>query len=387
MKKVLWLASWYPHEGEPFSGDFIQRQAEAVSLYQPLQLIYIGKLTTVVEKQIPPPSGRRPGNLQELIIYYSTGKNFLSKWNSLKIYFRKHREIFKDLRKNNEMPDLVHAHVAMKAGLVALYIRWKYKIPYLLTEHWSGYYEQSRDSLFNKSFVERYLTRRIIKNASLLLPVSRALGEQINRFWIKKSFKQIPNVVNTHFFYPADIKNPQPFRFIHISSLLYPKNPEGIINCFVNLLQSGMDAELVLVGPLNISIRRLLNENKLLTGKLISTGELPYEEVGKELRKANAMILFSFYENMPCVILEALCTGVPVIASRVGGIPEIILDGNGILVEPGNENELQEAMKKMILHYDSYDREEISRIASSRYSYETIGKEIVGVYDDLLNKK
>ncbi len=43
MKKVLWLASWYPNEADPFSGDFIKRMAEAVSCYQPVNILFVGK--------------------------------------------------------------------------------------------------------------------------------------------------------------------------------------------------------------------------------------------------------------------------------------------------------------------------------------------------------
>ena len=43
MKKVLWLASWYPNAAEPFSGDFVKRQAEAVSIFQPLTILFVGK--------------------------------------------------------------------------------------------------------------------------------------------------------------------------------------------------------------------------------------------------------------------------------------------------------------------------------------------------------
>jgi glycosyltransferase involved in cell wall biosynthesis len=388
MRKVLWLASWYPNETEPFSGDFIKRQAEAVSNFQPIKIIYAGKyLPAIHNSQI---SKHASENLQEFILYYSSsgsGRGMISKIRSLYNYFRKHAEIIQWLRDKNELPDLVHVQVAMKAGLVALYLKWKYKIPYVLTEHWSGYYKQAKDSLFRKSFLDKYLTRRILKNADRLLPVSEALGKQISHYWAQVPFQKIPNVVNTRLFYPAENKIPHPFRFIHISNLLYPKNPEGIIITFIHLLRSGYDAELILVGPLNPSVNNLLNDEIMSTGKIRITGEVSYEQVGRELRDADALVIFSLYENMPCVMLEALCTGIPVIAPRVGGIPEVIHSENGILVEAGKEIQLFDAMKSMIVHYDAFDKDIICRLASEKYSYETIGKEIIRVYDSVLNEK
>jgi glycosyltransferase involved in cell wall biosynthesis len=226
----------------------------------------------------------------------------------------------------------------------------------------------------------------IIKNTARLLPVSEALGKQINEYWTQATFQKIPNVVDTQLFYPAGEKVPHVFRFIHISSLLYPKNPEGIIKTFIRLVRSGFDAELILVGPMNHSVSKLLTEDVMSLGRIFTTGEISYEEVGRELRKADALVLFSVYENMPCVILEALCTGIPVIASEVGGIGEVIHSENGILVEAGKEDRLMEAMKEMMLNYKNYDKDFISRMATEEFSYETIGKKILGIYDDVLKK-
>ncbi len=241
MKKVLWLASWYPNETDPFSGDFIKRQAEAVSIYQPLNVLWVGKYAPkyfsekteriIVESGTP--------NLKEYILYYpaaGNGNSIFSKIKSFLNYFHKNRDFIKQLREKDELPDIVHVQVAMKAGLIALYMKWKYKIPYILTEHWSGYFSNAKDSLFKKPLLTRFLTRMILKNATLVLPVSDSLGNQINQFWAHVPFKKIPNVVDTHFFYPAEVKTTHTFRFIHISSLLYPKNPEGIINTFIHML-------------------------------------------------------------------------------------------------------------------------------------------------------
>ncbi len=389
MKKVLWLASWYPNESDPFSGDFIKRQAEAVSIYQPLNVLWAGKYAPSHFSEKTEHLIRESGEtkLREYIMYYpgsGKGSSIFSKIQSLFRYFKKNKEIIQHLHKKNELPEIVHVQVAMKAGLIALYLKWKYKIPYVLTEHWSGYYAIARDSLFKKSFLTRFLTRMIIKRADILLPVSDNLGRQINKFWVKVPYQKIPNVVNTALFYPADKKTSNRFRFIHISSLLYPKNPEGIIRAFIHMLYLRFDVELVLVGPLNPSVNKLLTDEVMSTERIRTTGEISYEQVGTELRNADALVMFSFYENMPCVILEALCTGVPVIATDVGGIREVINPENGILVEPGKEVLLFEAMKEMIANYDSYERDDNSRYAIEQFSYQSIGKKILQVYDDIL---
>src|SRR5450755_711720 len=183
MKKILWLVSWYPNETDPFSGDFIKRQAEAVSVFQPLTIIFVGKkakISLTDQRDLPVQNSNNEA-MHEFILYDpaiendAPGTKILSLYN----YFKTHLGIIRRLKKSKELPDLVHVHVAMKAGLVALYLKWKYKIPYVLTEHWSGYYPIAKDSLFKKTYFFQYCTKLILKKADRFLPVSEALGNQI----------------------------------------------------------------------------------------------------------------------------------------------------------------------------------------------------------------
>jgi glycosyltransferase involved in cell wall biosynthesis len=385
MRKVLWLASWYPNISDPYTGDFIKRQAEAVSEIQPLKIVFAGKYNKASDQQPLVRSDAFP-NLQEYILYYSstTKNNIISRYRSLFTYFKIHRAFIRELRNKNELPDIVHVHVAFKAGLIALYLKWKYGIPFVLTEHWTGYYRQAEDNLFDRSIFEKYLTRLIFKHAARLITVSEALGKQIQKNWIQKPFRKIPNVVNTSLFYPQASISGKKFRFIHISTLHYRKNPEGIVHAFKTLLQEGMDSELVLVGPVNPGLEKIIRDTGLPVHSVRCTGEISYEQVGVELRNSSAMILFSYLENMPCVMLESFCSGVPVIATKVGGIPEEIGNENGILINVANEKELLEAMRLMMNKIHSYDKEKISGKAVSHYSYPAIAKEIVSVYNTVL---
>ena len=197
MKNILWLTSWYPNSTDPFNGDFIKREAEAVSVYQPLKILYVVK-----NHRKSPWEGNeyadvhnRIKNLEEHILYYSSTGNdrsVFSQIKSFRAYLNRNLEFIKQLRKNDELPDLVHVQVALKAGLIALYLKWKYRIPYVLTEHWSGYYPVSRDSLYKKSYLTRFVTRLIIKNAARFLPVSEDLGNEISKHWTPVSFQKYP---------------------------------------------------------------------------------------------------------------------------------------------------------------------------------------------------
>ena len=108
-------------------------------------------------------------------------------------------------------------------------------------------------------------------------------------------------------------------------------------------------------------------------------------EVSDKMRESNGFILFSDYENFPCVLLESLSTGTPVIATKVGGIPEIINEKNGILISK-NENELYEAMKNVLQKKILFDNpENLHRYIENNFSMKIIAQKFDEIYRKVLN--
>ena len=113
-------------------------------------------------------------------------------------------------------------------------------------------------------------------------------------------------------------------------------------------------------------------------------GATPIEEIAEQIRQSDVLLLFSNYENSPCVISEALCVGLPVISTNVGGISEMLNINNGILIEPQNEKLLCEKMKYMIDNYDSYNINQIRKNAIQEYSYTSVGRRYFNIYNRIL---
>ena len=378
-KKILWLCSWYPGRIEPFNGDFIQRHAQAASLFNDIYVLHVygdqsGSTATTKEEL------RQSGHLTEQIIYFPKKAGAMGKlWGAWK-WFRLFRRAIRQYVSNQGKPDAVHVHVPMKAGIFALWMKSKYGVRYFVSEHWGIYNETVADPFVKRTENFRKYTRRIFRSAEMAVSPSEFLSKGVDDRVVKKEWTIIPNVVNTELFnYRAKTEGAE-FRFIHVSNMISLKNPEGILRAFAGLLQLNRKAELVMVGDKDASLKLLANQLGI-QDKVRFTGEISYEKVALEMKVANCLVLFSEMENSPCVIGEALCCGLPVIATRVGGIPELVNQRNGILVSPGDTENLVAAFSEMLENFDRFDRELISLEAVAKFSYPVVGKQFDRLYN------
>jgi glycosyltransferase involved in cell wall biosynthesis len=375
-KKVLWLVSWYPNKYDRFDGDFIQRHARAASLYDDIHVLFIKAFDQQKEKE---QEFREENGLAEQIIYLPKRKEFAGKlasfFNWQKQYQSEVSAIFK-----KHAPELIHVHIPWKVGLIALWAKKEYKIPFVVTEHWGIYNDVVEDNIHTKSALVRYLLQRIYKEAHTFTSVSKYLGDGVNKTLLKKEFLVIPNVVDTRLFKPSNEKYDR-FTFLHVSNMVPLKNVEGILHAFSQFLkQSGTAAQLVLVGNRNDQYEKIAEDLKLLNTAVFFLGEVSYAEVAKEIQRSHAFILNSNIENSPCVIGEALCCGLPVLTTTVGGIPELVNGNNSLLISPGNSEGLAMAMVQLKKNYSSFNSAAISTEAMNKFSMASVGRQIHNVY-------
>jgi glycosyltransferase involved in cell wall biosynthesis len=390
MSKVLFLASWYPSKVDLFDGDFIERHAKSASLYNQVFVIYVVKDPTIKDGKITV-NKQITGNLISYKCYYPKSKSklkWIEKIHSNIWMFKLQKRIFKKIVEEYGMPDIVHLNVLMKAGVFARWLYKKHKLYYVLSEHWTGYYPERKDDFLHHPFLYKFLSKKIYRNCLLPLPVTEDLGKRMNQtFGIEKGFIVIPNVVDTNLFYP-DFKNKNvKKRFIHISTLGYNKNFRGILNAIEKLYKKRKDFELYIAGSPSKDIVQWVKDKGLFETCIFFTGVISYEEVAEQFRKADALIMFSRYENLPCVILEALCSGLPVITTDVGGIREVINEKNGILIPAENENELLAAAEYLLENLEKYNKESIASSAQKIFNYEIVGKQFDEVYKTVISLK
>ena len=140
------------------------------------------------------------------------------------------------------------------------------------------------------------------------------------------------------------------FHLITVCRLVSWKGLPDLIMCVKN--NSHLCLKIVGTGPEEKKLMQLAADFGI-QDRVIFVGQLMPSEVQKELKKSDLFVLNSEYEGLPHVVLEAMAAGIPVVASKVGGTPELVIDRyNGLLVESGNINSLDAAIQEC---YSSVD--------------------------------
>jgi len=373
--KILFISSWFPNKLEPTNGNFVQRHAEAVALKHDVEILHtIGdfkqKETFVFDDKII-------NGIRTLVVYYRNSKNpvqnFLRRMKAYKIGFSKMQK-----------PELVHGNVLHNNMLFAVYLKKKYKIPFVITEHWTAYQENASDA---HGALWRFFAKFIANQSSAVLPVSQNLKKGLLALGVKKPINVISNVINTEVFkLNVNEQKNSIFTFLHVSSLVERKNPDKIIRTAKRLHDKGYQFQLSIGGNDPKNIQTQINE--LSASSYISTfGLLTLEGVAKKMQESHALVLFSENETQGCVLVEANACGIPVISSNVGGVPEFVNEKSGILVKKDDEEDLYRAMEDVLLQKVKFESaENLHNEIKEKYSPKIIGDSFSKVYQKILDR-
>ena len=370
--KILFLPAWYPSMKNPVAGIFIKEHAKAVSLYNEVIVLYnegrdedSNKTWKVVSDKIE--DGIRTVRIKHRKSPIPKTTYFIYLWSMF--------GAFQKLLKEGWKPDIIHAHV-YSAGVPAIILGKIYKIPVVITEHWSGFPRHVLGKL------EILKARFAMNEANIILPVSNQLKDAIKSYHIKNKFKVIPNVVNTEIFYPPALRYKRKKKRILLVALLSPiKGVPYLLKALAQIKQKRQDFTLDIVGDGPNREEYEILTKELGLGEIVKFHGLKSKpEVAEYMRECDFFVLPSLWENLPCVLIESMASGLPIIASRVGGIPEILNKENGILVQSKDITGLYKAIDYMLDHYQYYSKRQISQYAKENFSYRAVGKKLDEIY-------
>lgn len=386
---VLFLSGWYPNRVLPTLGNFVQKHAESVALHS--NVIALNAIADTACVDTFETTETVINNVHTINVYYKKVNHHFPLISQLQKYLRFKNAYALGLelvkQKFNHI-DIVHHNILYPTGIIARNMKKQWKTPYIITEHSTAYLKTKNTQL---PFLEKYISKKIAADASCITPVSNDLKKAMQSIGLAGNYEIIYNVVDTHLFQPLSNKAvSSKIKFLHISTLDDAhKNISGMLRAIAKLSEKRNDFEFYIMGDGDTSPHiQTAKELNIYNTFVFFEGTKTTVEVAAHMQTSDCFVLFSNYENLPVVIIEALACGIPVVSSNVGGIHEHITSEMGILVEARNEQQLTYALDKMIgaIQNKNYKPEQLAAYAKENFSYEKVSEKFHHLYRRILKQ-
>lgn len=241
--------------------------------------------------------------------------------------------------------DLIHAHFLLPPGLIGVCVGSLLGKKTAVTAHGSDLLIQAKNPIL------RRLIKFVLKRADYVLVVNQNLQEKVLELGINPDKIHItPNAVDVEKFNPQNKELPPNLKIssdkpvlLFVGNLVFQKGVKYLLEA-KKLMKTG--AELVIVGdgPLRQDLEMKVRDEKI--SDVIFTGAR--RDVDEIMPSADVFVLPSISEGFPITILEAMASCLPVVATNVGGISEVMNEDVGIMVNPSNPRELASALDKIL---------------------------------------
>jgi glycosyltransferase involved in cell wall biosynthesis len=230
------------------------------------------------------------------------------------------------------------------------------------------------------------VNRFVFDRVDRIIAVSADLAEKARQMGADETRLQvIRNGVDVAQFTP--LFTPPGSEIVWVGRMVPVKGLEYLIQAMPTVFRAVPEARLILVGdgPLRPALQSQVEELGI-TDVVRFVGLTHHSRVIEYLQSASMLVLPSLSEGCPLVVLEAFAAGTPVVASRVGGVPEVVAEGeSGLLVSPADPAALAEAIIELLT--DSQKRERFARAGRSRVerelSWDSVATETCQVYADV----
>ena len=290
-------------------------------------------------------------------------------------------------------PDIVQVFFGIPAGGGPYLLQKLRKVPYVVFLGGRDVPSRNPDPSYYRwlYLLLKPIIRAIWRNASRVVACSEGLRELAQETDADVKMDVIPDGLDLGRFEPIQRDAcPEKVRVLTIGRLIPRKGFQFLIRALPQIVEKAahnFEIEIVGDGPHHGELLRLA-ENLGVSSHIHFTGSVPYSELPEKYRNADIFTLPSLAEGMPLVVLEAMGTGLPIVASRVQGIDELVVeDVNGALFNAGNVDGLAHALLKLINAGE--DRVEMGKASVERvkpYDWKHIADAYLSLYTDILGK-
>jgi glycosyltransferase involved in cell wall biosynthesis len=372
---ILVLTHSYPEVNLRWRGIFVQEQVKALSIKHTVAVVYF----KVDYSHFSPFSDysflkRQDGGVTEYVV--TINKSFPA-INQLKYLFNTYRFIKNEILRQTKI-DIIHSHFSYPAGFLGTLIQKKAKIPSIITEHtWIKKYFRSP--------IHKQCVLYALRNSSLVLSVSKALKDDI-ALYCDRNVSVIPNVIDSDKFHTSEKPLSSTLNLGILGGMGNYRKGLDILIKSVSLLKN-MDL-LVHIGGDGILLEKFKMQSQELGvyKKCKFYGEISAEDIPDFYSRLDIFVLASRDETFGVVVVEAMASGLPVIATDCGGPKEIITSETGVLVEKESPDELARAITQMSENLHLYDRFIIRKYAEDKFGQKSFVDSITRIYQEVLLK-
>lgn len=290
------------------------------------------------------------------------------------------KQLYKRIVKEHGEPDVVHSHFT-EISNYALALKPMTNAKFVMTEH---------NSAVNKPVenIEPYLLNvasETYSNYDKVIAVSSTLAKNVKSI-SGVNAKIIPNILDTDIFCDVRKSKHSVFSFVFVGNLIPLKNPALCISAFAKAFPDGKEYLTVIGdGTERAACENLVRELRL-DDRVIFTGKIKRTDIAKILSDSDCFVLPSQSETFGVAYIEAMASGLPVIATRCGGPESFVDETNGVLIPVNNEQALIDAFKYMRENIGKYDSTKIAEETVKKFSPEAVAKQLMELYEELQKK-
>lgn len=375
MNKQLKILHWptsYPDadRGQPYNAIFVEEHIKSTLTLVNNRVLFISPESTTTQKWHEK-IDRIENGIKVTRFYFNRALNI----QFLNIYIRciLFRYFLRIILVEKFYPNIIHIHF-FPAGEWAAFFAKLFRIKTIVTEHWTaliGYPVISSKRFDN--------ARHVYEKASFVLPVSTHLGKGIlenTSANISQKMEIIHNCVDISLFHLSSSHFTSTNRIISVARLEEQKDIPTMLKAFQLVKQKIPNATLRIIGGGNSSPFIDLSKKLDIVNHVEFLGAKPKSFIAQQMAESNLFILSSISENSPCVIGEAQCCGLPIVATDVGGVKELIL--SGAVVPPQQPERLASEIIKQLRQ--PFDRISLIQQAAKKFSSDAIGQQLVNIY-------
>ncbi len=249
--------------------------------------------------------------------------------------------------------------------------------------HFERYFESCRPWT-------RLLLRYVLRSADAVVALSESLKEEIDAVLnSRRKIHVVGNPIDTRKYRPAAQRTsaPSTLKLLFLGAIIKPKGVYDLIESAKRLVREGFQISLTLAGDREIARAKRQSEQAGLGGVVQFPGWLAEPQKLEVLRDSDVLLLPSYTEGLPLSVLEAMACGLPVVCTAVGGLRDLVVNGeNGFVIDPGDVDALTECTARLLRNNAlrrQIGRNNVGKIKND-YSLNVIAKKIGRLYDEVL---